>query len=224
LLVTAFVIAPLAATVQGLSWSAFWSDPNGPLDYVWRNSLLWIQQTAISSTPAGVPLPYEWNASLWTLYWEFLCYLLLLVLGVWGVLRRTPYVVIWLTGLLWLVFVVRAFHDDFDTWVNTSFTALVLGFPTHRCATAGLPCAVVRGASTNPMGVASRPVLRLYIYAFPMQQMLVIAGVSFGWITSAVLAVLMTLPLAAFSWFVVERPMLRRKNWTLRHAASALPR
>jgi peptidoglycan/LPS O-acetylase OafA/YrhL len=256
LLVTAFVIAPLAAAVQGLSWSAFWSEPNGPLGYVWRNSLLWIQQTAISSTPAGVPLPYEWNASLWTLYWEFLCYLVLLVLGVWGVLRRTPYVVIWLAGLLWLVFVVQAFHDDFDTWVNTSFTALVLprlGLMFLLGAAFFLfaryvPVSGVIAAAAGAFVIAAlagpydfrligalplaylvlwfgvRAPIRwglrhdlsygLYIYAFPMQQILVIAGVSFGWIASAVLAVLMTLPLAAFSWFVVERPMLRRKNWT----------
>ena len=61
---------------------------NGPFDYVISNMFLKITQNSISGTPAGIVLPGAWNASLWTLFYEFLCYLVLGGLAVVGLLRR----------------------------------------------------------------------------------------------------------------------------------------
>lgn len=78
LMVTALVIAPLTAGALGLD----------NVLYVLKNAALWIFQYDIAGTPAGVPYEAAWNGSLWTLAWEFLCYLGVLVLGVTGMLRR----------------------------------------------------------------------------------------------------------------------------------------
>jgi peptidoglycan/LPS O-acetylase OafA/YrhL len=53
----------------------------------------------------------------------------------------------------------------------------------------------------------------MYIYAFPVQQLLVIAGlVSLPPLAFAVVATAATVPVALASWFVVERPALRLKS------------
>lgn len=59
----------------------------------------------------------------------------------------------------------------------------------------------------------------VYIYAFPVQQLLVILGLgAWGPFPVFVLATLVTLPLAAASWFIVEKRALalkRRKSYAL---------
>ncbi len=53
----------------------------------------------------------------------------------------------------------------------------------------------------------------VYIYAFPIQQLLVIAGLAtLGVFPFFVLATLATLPLAAMSWFIVEKRALALKK------------
>ncbi|WP_298369944.1 acyltransferase [Azospirillum sp.] len=49
----------------------------------------------------------------------------------------------------------------------------------------------------------------VYIYAFPVQQLVVLMfGTAMGAILSMTLTTLLTFPLAALSWFLVERPMM----------------
>jgi peptidoglycan/LPS O-acetylase OafA/YrhL len=53
----------------------------------------------------------------------------------------------------------------------------------------------------------------VYIYAFPIQQLLVICGLGFlNPIMFAIIAAIATLPLAALSWFLVEKPSLSLKS------------
>ena len=54
----------------------------------------------------------------------------------------------------------------------------------------------------------------VYIYAFPVQQSLALAGAPavLGFAGMAGAALLLTLPLAWLSWILVERPALRLKN------------
>ncbi len=93
LLMTAFVFGPIAwwsVPHSCGSISCYLRAPSGPLDYIWRNFLLHMNQESISGTPTGKthPLPWtSWNGSLWTLFYEFLCYLLILGLAVIGFLR-----------------------------------------------------------------------------------------------------------------------------------------
>jgi peptidoglycan/LPS O-acetylase OafA/YrhL len=53
----------------------------------------------------------------------------------------------------------------------------------------------------------------IYIYAFPVQQLLALRGwPSHGFAVYLIATIALTLPLALASWFVVERPALRRKS------------
>ena len=94
LLITAFVFGILAWTHgshPGQGISSYFKAQDGPFTYVIRNAFLdnpyWSQLTI-----AGTPISYipAWNGSIWTLYFEFLCYLLLLGLALLGFLKRRP--------------------------------------------------------------------------------------------------------------------------------------
>ncbi len=62
----------------------------------------------------------------------------------------------------------------------------------------------------------------MYIYAFPVQQMLAIAGASaWGIGPYAVLCVLATVPAALASWFLVERPAQQTRHWLDRPGSAA---
>jgi peptidoglycan/LPS O-acetylase OafA/YrhL len=53
----------------------------------------------------------------------------------------------------------------------------------------------------------------VYIYAFPVQQLLILGGLGrMNAILFAALATLATLPLAALSWFLIEKPALSLKS------------
>jgi peptidoglycan/LPS O-acetylase OafA/YrhL len=62
----------------------------------------------------------------------------------------------------------------------------------------------------------------VYIYAWPVQQLLVVCGLTFLHpLVFAVCAALATVPLAALSWFVVEKPALALKSRLSKQSASA---
>jgi peptidoglycan/LPS O-acetylase OafA/YrhL len=53
----------------------------------------------------------------------------------------------------------------------------------------------------------------VYIYAFPIQQLLVICGLaSLNPFVFTIIAAIATLPLAGLSWFVVEKPAMSLKS------------
>lgn len=53
----------------------------------------------------------------------------------------------------------------------------------------------------------------MYLYGMPVQQMLVAVGVHrAGALTFLAISILATFPLAAFSWWVIEKPSMRLKN------------
>ena len=61
----------------------------------------------------------------------------------------------------------------------------------------------------------------VYIYAFPIQQLLVIGGLaSLNPFVFAVIAAVLVLPVAASSWFLVEKPALSLKSRLKRRGAA----
>ncbi|KQR49525.1 hypothetical protein ASF87_12375 [Microbacterium sp. Leaf161] len=99
LLVTAFVFAPVALLLTKGTFDGFLTTGPTPLEYVWGNLFLHIDQYQIGESLATVPYPNAWNGSLWTLYFEFLCYLVVWLLGGLAIYRRS----IALVASLWLV-------------------------------------------------------------------------------------------------------------------------
>lgn len=88
LFVTAFVFAPLAALIEHGTLAGFLSTPVTPLEYIWTNITLYIDSYTIGTTLQSAPYPGAWNGSLWTLFYEFCCYVIVWLLGGLALFRR----------------------------------------------------------------------------------------------------------------------------------------
>lgn len=94
LLVTAFVLAPLAWMRETGTMSGFWTATvDSPLTYFSNNLWLPLVQHNIAGMGGGLPFfqvsgGYEWNGSAWTLAFEFAAYILVGILGVVGALSN----------------------------------------------------------------------------------------------------------------------------------------
>lgn len=273
LIVTAFVIAPTAVAIQGGSATKLLLS-RAPLEYILGNSAVALHNHDIGGTPTGVPWFGEWNGSLWTLFWEVLCYIAIAGLGITGLLRRR-----WLIpALLALVLYWSAILPPSNAFVETAQSArqhidaatarLVMDGMAARFAVMFLAGAllyrfrnviparwslvavslvIVLAASLLPnyRVVGGVPLayaiivsgalihnkrLRLntdfsygvYIYAFPVQQLLVICGLAFlNPMVFAIIAATATVPLAALSWFLVEKPAISLKSRLKRKSTAA---
>lgn len=272
LIVIAFVIAPISAAIQGRSPGDLLFS-SGPFQYVLNNSALLIKQSDVAGTPLGVPLAGEWDSSLWTLYWEALCYIAIAILGVTGLLRRRwvvplllSLVLFWSTRLPSMSAIVEAPPSErppLDAATQMliaegaaarfavmflagallyqlrnviparwSLVALSIGIvlaasflPNYRWV-AAVPLAyalIVSGALLRHPRLRLRTDLSygVYIYAFPIQQLLVICGLAFLVPpVFGILAAALTLPLAALSWYLVEKPAL---SWKARLGSKRAP-
>ncbi|MDF2993244.1 MAG: acyltransferase [Microbacterium sp.] len=238
LVVTALVLAPLAAGVFGAD----------NFSYIFKNAALWMLQFDIAGTPVGVPYEGVWNGSIWTLAWEFACYMLVLVVGALGLLRHRATLLAlfavclavtaagsigitdsWflLTGARFgIMFLAGALVWQYSdsirvnwTWAGGATVLLIvsLWLPDYRIL-AALPLAYLVLAAG---AVIKTPRLRLhndisygvYIYAFPVQQILALLGLwQLGVLPFAALALIGTVPLALASWFFIEKPALRFKR------------
>lgn len=112
-----FGIVAYIHTPQGhCGLSCYFSAPDGPFSYIYRNALLpnaHLYQFTIARTPRRVPTPGNWDGSLWTLFYEFLCYLILVAFGRAGFLRRRV-VTLAATVMLWGSIFVVTLHGSFD--------------------------------------------------------------------------------------------------------------
>lgn len=71
LIFVACVVAPVTVFVLGNGTY----DPGSAITYVIKNLSLLIVQPGIEATPVGIPETGNWNAPLWTLAYEFACYI-----------------------------------------------------------------------------------------------------------------------------------------------------
>jgi peptidoglycan/LPS O-acetylase OafA/YrhL len=249
--------------------SCYINEPGGPLGYVFHNLWLQVTQPTIAkSLPPGYFRPV-WNGSLWTLYFEFLCYLVLGALALVGLLRHRG-TVLAMAGTLWLAEIVitcvPTFNHSFgpahnwDVMKMLTFVPIFLGgsllylyrdkVPDSAWLAAGCTMVVLAGL-VLPVGNAQPtftltsmdltapflvyPLLWLgihlplhwvgarndysygvYIYAFPVQQLLFVWGANrWGYWPYALLSVATVVPFAMASWWIVERHALRLKSLTL---------
>lgn len=255
LVVVAFVVAPIGVAIQGDSPAKLLLSP-APFEYVLNNAVLNVYHTGIDGTPRNVPFPGVWDGVLWTLIFEFFCYIAIAVCGVAGLLkRRWPAVVVFVLFLVAaalanypvgavenivqmitrfaLVFAAGALLHQFQDmiparWSLVAVSAVIvvaagLLVPNYRIV-AAVPLAyavVVSGALIHNERLRLRTDLSygVYIYAWPMQQLLVICGLGFLHpLLFTVVAAASTLPLAAMSWFLVEKRALSLKSRFKRRA------
>ncbi|MDO8383190.1 MAG: acyltransferase [Microbacterium sp.] len=248
LIATAAFFAPLATLVQGENALAqlFSSDA---LSYVLKNSSLAMLQWRIGDSPSGIPFIDSWNASLWTLAWEFLCYLALLGLGLLGMARRkwilpTAFAISVLLNVLValptdlpefveragrfsIFFFAGALVAQYSHAIMASWTLVLISLVT-MIASAWIPVGhlilqapataiglITLGGLFNPRWAELKNDISygIYIYAFPVQQTLVVLGVmTLDVFSFSLVALLVTVPFAAASWFLVEKPALRLRK------------
>jgi peptidoglycan/LPS O-acetylase OafA/YrhL len=250
LVVTAVVFAPIAYVIEHGSLSDFLTTPTSPFAYVLKQLPLHIVAYDVAGTPSGVPYPEVWNGSLWTLFHEFCCYLLVGLVLCLPFVRRHRWVIaagfvasvaLW-AGLGHLPVGHIATLRDFAQLLPAFLGGALLQRYSAHLPLRALPAV---GSAVVAVGLivaipgwgwqASAPLLAYlllwistvlpspalikrhdisygaYIYAFPVQQLLVYTGVTrLGLSAYDAAAVAVTSALATASWLAVERPALRR--------------
>jgi peptidoglycan/LPS O-acetylase OafA/YrhL len=268
LLVMVAVFGPVGFLAAHGTLDGYLTTGTTPANFVWSNLFLRVNAYDIAGTPAGVPYPLAWNGSLWSLYYEFLCYLVVGVLALVGFVRRSTWALAgaWLLSVAvhagWPHGVGTLLGGNVDAQLLAKLLPLFLGgalverlrhrLPMHVLAAAG-SVAVVAGAvwlldgwgaqltapflayaliwfgSVLPIpGLLRRHDVSygVYIYAFPVQQLLVLAGAhTLPIAVYDLLTLAATAPLAIASWLVVERPAMRwaRRSTTATAAPAPAP-
>lgn len=251
LLATAVIFGPIAALIENGTLAGYVSTPVTPLQYVWGNLGLNIMSYDIGATLNTVPYPNAWNGSLWTLYYEFLCYLLVWVLGAWAVFRKSLVpaavafalsVVVWmniglaeragLDGSFVLLFKLLPFflggalafllieRYGINLWIAVGAlvvaVALIIGIPGWggQISSPFLAYGLLYLSSVipQPRWISRNDVsYGFYIYAWPVQQLVVLmGGTRWGMLVYILITIVGTVILAALSWFLIERPSMRR--------------
>lgn len=88
LLVTGLVAGPAAYLADHGTLRGLFGTSDSPLRYLAADAALTMHRYGVAGTPSGVPYPRVWAGSLYTLVYEFRCYLLVALLAALGVLRR----------------------------------------------------------------------------------------------------------------------------------------
>ncbi|WP_102192840.1 acyltransferase family protein [Microbacterium aurantiacum] len=251
LIMTAAVFAPVAAILEHGTLAGYLTTQVTPLQYIWGNLGLAVSSYDIGATLDTVPYPNAWNGSLWTLYYEFLCYLVVWILGALAIFRRSivpaalvfvASVVIWMNiglagrlgldanfGLLFKLlpffmggacayFVIERF--GLNRWIGIASLAvavLLIAFVPGWGGQASSPFLAygllfLATVIPQPTWIAHNDIsYGFYIYAWPVQQLVALAGgVQWGMPVYILITVAGTVVLAALSWFLVERPCMRR--------------
>jgi peptidoglycan/LPS O-acetylase OafA/YrhL len=113
LFVTAFLIGPIVYFFDRHDLNYFFISQEGPFSYVKNNFLLKINQETIAdlfsnnAQPVSAPIV---NGSLWSLFKEFQCYLLVPMLGVLGLFRKNKTIFLGIFIVSFALFASRNFN------------------------------------------------------------------------------------------------------------------
>jgi peptidoglycan/LPS O-acetylase OafA/YrhL len=107
LAVTVVVFAPIAYLHQYGTLNHYLTTSGGPVSYFWDNMFLVINQWNIDNLLQHVPYrhtgyPPAFDGSLWTLIYEFKCYIGIGLIGALGILRRRKVVVVGIAMVWWV--------------------------------------------------------------------------------------------------------------------------
>jgi peptidoglycan/LPS O-acetylase OafA/YrhL len=261
LLVTAFVFGVIGWSSgvhahHGLA--AYFRLRDGPIEFLTNNAYFKMRRLTIGKV--------TWNASTWTIFFEIVCYLIVGVMALLGLLRHRE-LILGLTAAAWIVlglvvsipnlnhqFGVLHWWDplNFLTFIPVFMVGAVLYLYREEIPDSGalaVACVLVFTAGLwLPLGqrlpsfrlttgnllapLLAYPMLWLgfhlpfrkvgarndysygvYIYAYPVQQLLVIWHVTkHGYVAYALLSILGTVPLAVASWWLIEKRALALKK------------
>nr|WP_277814868.1 acyltransferase [Galbitalea soli] len=141
LIVSALVVGPFVWHLRGILpfWDYFTQTGQGPFTYITHNLDLVMRQTEIGhlfspSVPgfAGRSHVDSVNASLWTLVYEWRCYLFLAVLCVFGVVKRLRIAIVAIAAVLALALLSGAFpagsSSNLLPFMDAKFVKLAYAF------------------------------------------------------------------------------------------------
>ena len=253
-LLTALVLGPLLSTTPA---AGYFRDSG-----LWRYLAVTMSLTTANAPLPGVfahnPVPDLVNLPLWTLKYEALCYVGLLLLGLAGLMRSQRLVSLALAPVLLAWVAVAALPNQFhvgamlESLLRLAFSfglgtlayvwrdrlvlhwygvvgalfgvALLLGTPLQAPATQVFVAYATLWAASLPLGRLAAITRRndlsygVYIYDWVIAQALLVVwpGLSQPVLLAATLG--LVLPMAALSWFLIEKPAL---GW--KRARAAMP-
>ena len=130
LVVTAFLLAPAAFFHEHATLRGYFDGADSPWSYVGRNFFLQINQEVIGTILAHSRSTSSLNGQLWTLAYEFFCYLMVAVIGFAGVLKGRPVYVAVAAAALYAVYTIAIFRGAgliHITWVLVLFIYFFAG-------------------------------------------------------------------------------------------------
>lgn len=254
LLVTILILAPFQCLIENGSLAGYWP---GAWQFFNANKWLDMRQYQIGGLLARHPHPSAWDGSLWSLIYEFKCYILVAILGFFGVITLARPVVTLLFAITFGLYMSESMYPGgvgriipvyANGWMLKLTSYFLAGMVAYlyrqqivlspRLA-AGAAAAIVFSLAYSPemypfLAVLSVPYLLLYLaavlpwpnfdkradisygvylYGFSVQQLLVtFGGNALGYWPYAILSLVATIPFAAASYYLIERPMLRLKH------------
>ncbi|MDR1295629.1 MAG: acyltransferase [Bifidobacteriaceae bacterium] len=116
--VIAFGAAPIAYLADHGTLDGFLSGNTKPAMFLWLNFTLHQAAFDVSGTPADIPYPAVWDGALWSLWYEFMCYLVVGFAFCFAAVRRHSGLVITI-GYAASVVVMR-FHTTVLPYVDNS--------------------------------------------------------------------------------------------------------
>jgi peptidoglycan/LPS O-acetylase OafA/YrhL len=247
LIVIAGVFAPISVWLTGAGGEHIGS----AVGFVINNAALYLRQNGIDVTLASTPWPTSWDGPLWTLTWEFACYIGMGLLVTFVKNRRaliasvTTVFVLCSAATLYmlergdggnvtrlgaffaagaLIYFLRR-RIRLSPWIAAIALVLLIAIVWTGMfkVLGGLPLAylllyagAVLPAPFQRIGAKNDISYGMYIYAWPVQQILAIlfAHTSVPVWVFVVLSIALTVPLAWASWLLIERPAMKLKKLT----------
>ncbi|MGO2539725.1 MAG: acyltransferase family protein [Specibacter sp.] len=123
LLMMALVFAPIGYVANKGTLDGYLTTAHSPLNFLVSNAFLEMRFHDIAQTPMNVPYEGAWNGSLWSLYYEFLCYLIIAALGTFAFVRRSRWP---LTVAFVLSVVGQANIDSISRLTNDNFDVVLM--------------------------------------------------------------------------------------------------
>jgi len=232
-LLAALVVGPICSTWTTLDYFG----SIGPARYIFGNLTFLLRVDTLPGVFTTNPFPLAVNGSLWTLRFEVLGYALILALGMAGLLTRWVITGLMASALVVLAWLGHP-HSGLEFLTDFLGGAAFYLWRAHVRPSVMLGCAALCGAALFAnefrlvsasagavviLSIATSRRLRLpnvtrygdlsygiYIYAFPIQQV-VTSWIGPGhWAVNLILALPPTLICAALSWHLIEK---RASRW-----------
>jgi len=171
LLVTVLVFAPVGFYLVHHSLSGYMTTGTQPVQYVTGNLFLKMRSWDVAATPAGVPYSGSWNGPLWTIFFEFCCYVIVGLLLCLPAAKRRQHIVIpalfvftvalqWQAGptLAWVQGMWPGAANDIGLMMQLlpSFLAGATIYQFRRRIRLSLPGALICGA-VSVVGIVALP-------------------------------------------------------------------